>query len=356
MYYALIMAGGKGTRLWPLSREKTPKHALKLVDDRTMFQHTVERLSPLFSPEQVFVITGAEHVAVLAEQVEELPRQNFIIEPEGRGTAPAIGLAALHLRRKDPTAVMAVLTADHFITQREAFRKSLSSAQLAAQQGHLVTLGIKPTEPSTGFGYIQHADPITGLDGQAIYKVARFTEKPCLEEAQRMFASSEYSWNSGMFIWCVEDILAEFKRQMPAFYEQLMLVEQVLGTPEYDKVLSQIWPEVSKETIDYGIMEAARNLAVIPVDIGWTDIGSWGSLYSLLPADERGNIHVGETMSLDSYNTLVFGSKRLIATIGLEDIIIVDTEDALLVCARGHEQEVKTIVNRLKEQKKDHLL
>ena len=356
MYYALIMAGGKGTRLWPLSREKTPKHTLKLVDDRTMFQHTVERLRPLFSPEQVFVITTAEHVAVLAEQVEELPRQNFIIEPEGRGTAPAIGLAALHLRRKDPDAVMAVLTADHFITQREAFRKSLSIAQLAAQQGYLVTLGIKPTEPSTGFGYIQQADLITEIEGQPIYQVTRFTEKPCLEEAQRMFASSEYSWNSGMFIWRVKDILAEFKRQMPDFYEQLMLVEQVLGTPEYDKVLSQIWPEVNKETIDYGIMEAAQNLAVIPVDIGWTDVGSWGSLYGLLRTDEQGNIHVGETINLDSRNTLVYGSKRLIATIGLEDVIIVDTEDALLVCARGHEQDVKKIVNRLKEQKKNHLL
>lgn len=356
MYYALIMAGGKGTRLWPLSREKKPKHALKLVDDRTMFQHTVERLSPLFSPERVFVITGAEHVAVLAEQVEELPRKNFIIEPEGRGTAPAIGLAALHLRRKDPNAVMAVLTADHFITQREAFRKSLSTAQLAAQQGHLVTLGIKPTEPSTGFGYIQQADLITELEGQAIYQVARFTEKPCLEEAQRMFASNEYSWNSGMFIWRVDKILAEFNRQMPDFYEQLMLVDQVLGTPKYVNVLSQIWPEVSKETIDYGIMEAAQNLAVIPVDIGWTDIGSWGSLYSLLPADEHGNIHVGETISLDSRNTLVLGSKRLIAAIGLEDIIIVDTEDALLVCARGHEQDVKTIVKCLKEQKKNRLI
>jgi len=356
MYYALIMAGGKGTRLWPLSREKKPKHALKLVDDRTMFQHTVERLSPLFSSEQVFVITAAEHVAVLAEQVEELPRQNFIIEPEGRGTAPAIGLAALHLRRKDPDAVMAVLTADHFITQREAFRKSLSIAQLAAQQGYLVTLGIKPTEPSTGFGYIQQADLITEIEGQPIYRVARFTEKPCLEEAQRMFASSEYSWNSGMFIWRVDNILAEFKRQMPDFYEQLMLVEQVLGTPEYDKILNQIWPEVNKETIDYGIIEAAQNLAVIPVDIGWTDVGSWGNLYGLLRTDEQGNIHVGETINLDSHNTLVFGNKRLIATIGLEDIIIVDTEDALLVCARGHEQDVKTIVNRLKEQKKDHLL
>ena len=356
MYYALIMAGGVGTRLWPLSREKTPKQALTLIGNRSMFQHAVDRLSPLFTPEKIFVVTSSEYVETLANQEPEIPVENFIIEPEGRGTAPAIGLAALHLQRKDTEAVMAVLTADHFISHTEDFRHALKVAYKMAMDNYLVTLGIQPNEPATGYGYIHQAGLIKVVDKFSIYQVARFVEKPCLEDAQKMLTSGDYSWNSGMFIWKISTILAEFARQMPGFYDQLIQISSTLANPECLERIKPIWSNVKKETIDYGIMEGAKQVVVIPVNIGWADIGSWGSLYDLLSKDDQGNISVGDTIHLHTSNTLSFGGKRLIAAIGVEDLIIVDTEDALLVCKRGHEQDVKTIVSRLKDEDKHHLI
>jgi mannose-1-phosphate guanylyltransferase len=356
MYYAVIMAGGSGTRLWPLSREKYPKQALKLIGDRTMFQHAVDRLLPMFSPEQIHVVTCAEHVAILAEQSPTIPCNNFILEPEGRGTAAAIGLAALILREKDPGAVMAVLTADHYIADTDKFRIVLSAAEQIAQGGYLVTLGIQPTEPATGFGYIHQGKWLREVAGQAVYEVVRFVEKPEIDEARRMIASGQYSWNSGMFIWKVKRIMQEFERQMPEFYEQLSLIEAARTEINFAEHLETIWKGVRKNTIDYGIMEGAQDVVVIPVSMGWADIGSWSSLFELLNADEHGNIQVGEVISLGSQGNLVFGGKRLIAAVGVEDLIIIDTEDALLVCKRGCEQDVKTIVSRLKENKRSELL
>jgi mannose-1-phosphate guanylyltransferase len=356
MYYAVIMAGGSGTRLWPLSREKYPKQALKLIGDRTMFQHAVDRLLPMFSPEKIHVVTCAEHVEILAEQSPTIPRNNFILEPEGRGTAAAIGLAALILREKDPEAVMAVLTADHYIADTDKFRIVLKAAELVAQLGHLVTLGIQPTEPATGFGYIHQGDWLQEAVGQPVYAVARFVEKPEIDEARRMIASGQYSWNSGMFIWKVERIIQEFECQMPELYEQLSMIESARSEINFAEHLETIWKGVRKNTIDYGIMEGAQDVVVIPVSMGWADIGSWSSLFELLNADEHGNIQVGEVISLGSQGNLVFGGNRLIAAVGVENLIIVDTEDALLVCKRGCEQDVKTIVSRLKENKRSELL
>ena len=355
MYYAVIMAGGSGTRLWPLSRRNYPKQALKLVGEKTMFQYAVERISPIFPPELILVVTLAKHASILMEQVPELPAQNFILEPEGRGTAPAIGLAAIHLLDKDPQACMVILTADHFITKTKHFCEVLAAAEKVAD-GRLVTLGIQPSYPSTGFGYI-HQGALAGEEnGFPFYAVERFTEKPDLATARKMVESGEYSWNSGMFVWQVRRILKEFQYQMPDFYSQLMEVKAALGTPEYRTVVERVWPQVSKETIDYGIMEGAGDVVVIPVDIGWTDIGSWASLAELLPTDQDGNIFVGPYKEIDTHNTLVFGGKRLIATIGVKDIVIVDSEDALLVCAKKREQEVRQMVDLLKMNGENHWL
>jgi len=350
MYYAVIMAGGSGTRLWPLSRTNTPKQALKLVGERTMFQHAVDRLTPLFAPEQIMVVTKADHIKVLASQTSDLPIENFLVEPEGRGTAPAIGLAALHLRKRDPEAVMAVLTADHFIADTEGFRKILAAAEQVAQKGHLVTLGIKPTAPSSAFGYVQQAESLGTEAGVPFFRMKRFVEKPNQTEAARMLATGEYSWNSGMFIWRVDRIMAEFERQMPKFYGQLAELEPSLGTPDYPAKISQIWPQVGEQTIDYGVMEGAQDVTVIPIEIGWADVGSWTSLFDLLPVDAVGNILQGAHVAIDTKNTLVMGGeKRLIATIGIENLVIVDTEDALLICTREREQDVRAVVKQLKQ-------
>lgn len=356
MYYAVIMAGGSGTRLWPLSRRSYPKQALKLLGEQTMFQYAVERIKPIFPMERIFVVTRAEHGPILMEQVPELPVENFILEPEGRGTAPAIGLAAIHLKQRDPEATMAILTADHFITETERFCQVLTAAELVAADGSLVTLGIRPDSASTGFGYIQQGSVLGERSGFKFYAVRGFTEKPDSTTAQQMVASGEYSWNSGMFIWQAKRILEEFARQLPEFYAQLVAVKRVLGTSEYKTVLEHIWPQVEKETIDYGIMEKARQVMVIPVEIGWTDIGSWGAVLDLLPTDENGNVFVGKNLDIDTKNTLVFGNDRLIATMGVNDLIIIDTPDALMVCSRDREQDVKAIVNKLKGAKQLELI
>ena len=356
MDFALIMAGGSGTRLWPLSRENRPKQSLKLVGERSMFQHAVDRLSPLFPPEGVWVVTRAAHASLLHAQTPELPIGNLILEPEGRGTAPAIGLAAIHLRRADPQSVMVVLTADHYISDTARYRQVLSAGMQFARQGYLVTLGIQPSSPSTGYGYIEQGPALGKVGNFQVFHVRRFTEKPNRETAARMVAGGIYSWNSGMFIWQVRRILEEFERQMPEFYAQLMEVDAVLGTEAYEAVLGRVWPQIAKQTIDYGIMERAHEVVVIPVEMGWTDIGTWGSLVELLPTDEQGNVINGKLVTLDTHNTLVIGDQRLIATVGVSDLIIVDSGDALLVCHKDQEQRVRELVETLKTRGYESLI
>lgn len=356
MYYAVIMAGGSGTRLWPLSRQKYPKQALKLISEKTMFQYAVERIKPIFPLERILVVTRAELGPILMDQVPALPFENFILEPEGRGTAPAIGLAAIHLADLDLDARIAILTADHFITNTKQFCQTLAAAERVAADGSLVTLGIQPSAASTSFGYIHQGTALGEQNGFKYYAVKRFTEKPDSTAAQRMFTSGNYSWNSGMFICRVDRVLTEFERQMPALYAQLLDLKCALGTTDYASELKRIWPAVAKQTIDYGIMEGASQVVVIPVEIGWTDIGSWGSLMDLLPMDVKGNAFVGNSLNIDSKGTLVFGGKRLVVTMGVEDLIIIDTDDALMVCSREREQNIKKIVEELITQKKAHLV
>ena len=348
--YALIMAGGVGSRLWPRSRKQTPKQLLNLTSEQTMFQEAVTRLDPLLKPEKIFVVTGTDYVSPMREQVPELPAQNYVVEPSGHGTAPCIGLAALYLRRLDPDAVMAVLTADHFIEKREDFRQALAAAGKLARQGRLVTLGIKPAFPSTGYGYILRDEKVTDFQEVEAYWVKRFTEKPDQPTARKFLATGRYYWNSGMFIWRVADIMVEFERQMPELYEQLSEIDSAIGTPQEKAVLERVWPDVENQTIDYGIMEGARKVAVIPVDIGWSDVGSWATLLDILPGDENGNVVTGRHLSIDTRHTLIHSPHRLIATVGLEDMIVVDTGDALLICPQDRAQDVKKIVDWLKAQ------
>ncbi|MBN1581450.1 MAG: mannose-1-phosphate guanylyltransferase [Anaerolineae bacterium] len=354
--YAFIMAGGVGSRLWPRSRKKTPKQFLDLLSEETMLQDAYARLQPLVAPENILIGTGELYVPIVREQLPSLPAENVIVEPAGRGTAPAIGLGALHIQRRDPDATMAVVTADHHIGLVDRFQRVLDAAARVAQEGHLVTLGIAPSFPSTGYGYIQRGARLTTIDGFTIYAAERFTEKPDAATAEAFLGSGLYSWNSGMFIWQVRAIMAEFERQMPHFYAQLNEIGQAAGTPDAQPTLKRVWQAVEKQTIDYGIMENAPDVAVIPTHIGWNDIGSWHTLMELLDADADGNVTIGDHIAVDTHNTMVYSPKKLVATIGLDSLIIVETDDALLICPRDRCQEVRTVIDILRAQGRDDLL
>ncbi len=348
--YALIMAGGAGTRLWPLSRKDRPKPLLPLVDiERSMFQISVERLYPLFSPEEIFVVANEELTKGLREQAPDLPEANFIVEPLGRNTGPAVGLGAIHVRNRDPGAVMVVLTADHFIADVITFRRVLDATVRLASSGSIITLGIQPTFAATGFGYIERGEKKAEINGIEAYDLKRFAEKPNREAAEAFLSTGCYSWNSGMFIWPVQRVMSEFAQHAPDIYVKLERIAAAIGTSRYTQELAQMWPEMRSVSVDFALMEhVTQDACVIPVDMGWSDIGNFETLYHVLsPRGE--NVSVGpDPLLIDTHRTLVY-SKRLVATIGVEDLIIVDTDDIVLVCRRDQAQDVRQLVERLQE-------
>jgi mannose-1-phosphate guanylyltransferase len=360
-YYAMIMAGGGGTRLWPLSRKDRPKQMLKLAGDRTLFQVAVDRLLGLFPGDNILVVTSAFQAEIFKQQSPEIPAENFIIEPDGRDTAAAIGLAAITLQQRDPEAVMAVVTADHFIEREGRFLHVLRAAQQVAAEGHLVTLGIQPTFPSTGFGYIQQGSYLGTYENIVVFKALNFKEKPDAETAVKFIEGEDHSWNSGMFIWKISQVLKEFERQMPKLFSALTEIGDAYGKEDFDDVLRREWQKLDKVSIDFGIMEGAENVAVIPAKgLGWSDVGSWNAVFDALPRDADGNVvNAQHHISEDTKNSLVFTnglSDRLIVTIGVEDLIVVDTGDVIMVCDNDHAQDVKKIVGKLKDTDEENYL
>lgn len=353
MLYAVIMAGGSGTRLWPLSRRNQPKQALRLIGDRTMFQHAVDRLAPLFTPDRILVVTNRQIAEVLRPQAPELPAENFILEPSGRDSLPAAGLAAIHLLKRDPEAAMVMLTADHYIVDVAQFRAVLAAAEQVAADGTIVTLGIQPTYPATAFGYIKLGEAQVMVEGFRVYRSGGFIEKPDRKTAAYFLEEGRYVWNSGMFIWRGDRLMAELAQQLPQAYAVLNRIAAALGSADAERVLAEAWPEMPRISIDYGIMEHADRVSVIPVDIGWSDIGSWGALLDVLTGDEHGNVADGELVAIDTHGCYVRSAGRLVATIGLKDLVIVDTPDALLVCPRSRAEEVKELVARLAAEGKE---
>ncbi len=353
------MAGGGGTRLWPISRKKHPKHVLPLLGERTLFQITLDRLEGFVPPERVCIVTTAEQEQELKTQAPQLPEANFLIEPMPRGTASVVGLAAEVLAKRDPQAVMLVLPADHFIRNRELFHLVIRTAVQVARKDYLVTLGITPTFPATGYGYIQRDDVLPEKFDHPVYRVLHFTEKPDEATARIMLSDGIHSWNSGMFIWRADRIMDEISSQMPDLKVALDRIGAAWGTSEQEIVLRSAWPRLKTETIDYGIMEHASNVAVLLADgLEWSDIGSWDSLFDVLIPDKDGNVVVnGEYMPLETHNSLVFSSgKKLIVTIGVDDLIVVDSGDALLVCRRDQAQQVRQVIADLKKsQREDYL-
>jgi mannose-1-phosphate guanylyltransferase len=351
--YAVIMAGGIGSRLWPRSRAATPKQFLDLLGSRTMLQETVDRIEPLIPVERVLVVVGEQHAETVLAQISGLPEENIVLEPGPRGTAPCIGLAALMLRHRDPSATMAVFPADHRVADGAGFRRAVAAAAQVAQDGYLVTLGITPDQPHTGYGYI-HRGPLLGReDSFDVFHVQRFTEKPDAETASRFVESKEYYWNAGIFIWRGDTILAEIERLLPQLAAELQPVEQVWNSSRRHQILAAAWERVPRTTIDYGIMEKATRVAVVPVDVGWDDVGNWATLSKLLEVDENGNVvrGQGQPLLLDTTDSYVYTSAgRLVAAVGLEGFVVVDTPDALLICPKGQAESVREIVDKLKAE------
>ncbi len=344
--HAVILAGGIGSRFWPLSRETTPKQLLKVVGDESLLKSTIKRLSPVVKPANISIVTNARQAEIIKLHLAGTKRTQspwYIIEPMGRNTAPAIGLAAVELMKRDPEAVMAVLPADHLIEDGRAFRTILSKAVSVAEDGLLVTFGIKPTSPETAYGYIKSARTFKRKNGLMVRKVERFVEKPDIRRARAFLRQGGYYWNSGIFLWKASRILEEFKRHMPDLYELLMAIREGMDIEEaYGRM-----PSVS---IDHGVLEKTKDVVVIPVDFPWSDLGSWNSFADVLERDSNGNIIKGRAVDIGSRNSIIMGCDRVVATIGLKDMILVDTPDATLVCPRERAQEVKEVVNILKKK------
>ncbi|MEM9951921.1 MAG: sugar phosphate nucleotidyltransferase [Chloroflexota bacterium] len=357
-FVALILAGGGGSRLWPMSRDEKPKQMLPLVNKHSMFKVSVERLAPLFTPDRIYISTGSAYVDGLRAECPEIPEENFIPEPSRRNNAAAVALAITIIEKRHPDAIVAMLTADHHIGKIEHFRTVLETSAKLANEGKIVTLGITPTVASTGFGYIEQGEHLGTENSLDYYKSKRFTEKPDVVRASQFVASGKYSWNSGMFIWQASKAMAEFKRQQGEMYNLFIQLQATVDTPDYQQTLISIWEQTPKISIDYAIMEGAEDMVVIPVDIGWNDVGTWSSLYDVLPRDKFGNPMKDseqDRIVLDANDTLLFSDKLTVA-IGVDNIIVVETDDVLMVIHKDRAQEVKQIVNYLRDNNMEDYL
>jgi len=368
--HAVILAGGRGTRFWPRSRVRLPKQLLNIVGRTTMLQQTVERLLPVFPYPRLWTVTNAEQVGAVRKMIPRLPAAHVLAEPVGRNTAAAIALAAFHLVHQDPQALMAVLPADHFIADAEGFRRILRAAlDVAARGDNLVVLGIPPTHPETGYGYIERAEDVAPPFRAApspVFRVKRFTEKPQEPTAREFVASGNYYWNAGMFFWRAATFLDALRRFLPATHEALARVAETIGTRRYAAALARAYPKLENISVDYAILERATqqpdggNVFVLPAEIGWSDIGSWAAVYELAAAGQPGvNISRTPLCAIDSSGNYIWSDikkARVVALLGVNDLVVVETPDALLICPLSRAQDVGKIVKWLEERKRKDLL
>ncbi|MEU8026858.1 mannose-1-phosphate guanylyltransferase [Micromonospora haikouensis] len=363
MLYAVIPAGGSGTRLWPLSRAGHPKFLHPLTGTpASLLQATVDRLAPLTTPERTLVVTGAAHVAAVARQLAGLPEENILVEPSPRDSCAAIALAAAVIAQREPGAVMGSFAADHLIRDADVWRATVAEAVTGAEQGLLMTVGITPTRAETGYGYLHTGDPT--VDGP-LRPVLEFKEKPAAEVAEAYLRSGHHLWNASMFVWRVDVFLAELARQQPALHAGITAIAAAWGTPEQDDVLGTVWPTLPKISVDYAVMEGAATagrVATVPGDFGWNDVGDFHTLGDVLPADAAGNVVLGTdakpgVLLRDASGLVVVPhSGRLVAALGVHDLIVVDTPDAVLVCPRDRAQDVKALVDELKDRGEENLV
>ena len=335
--YGVIMAGGGGTRFWPLSRHEVPKQLLNLSGKEKMINETIDRVATLAAKDDIFVVTNVDQVPGMKAATTGRLKEDHILS---------------ELVKKYGDGIMCIFPSDHFIKDESAFTRILKEAISVAKKGSLVTLGITPTFPSTGYGYIKFDKTETTLDK----RVVEFKEKPDEDTAKRYVSSGEYSWNSGMFVWQASVILDEFRKLLPDVYECLEKIGDALNTPQEVDVIKEVYPTIPSISIDYGIMEKSDKVRVISAEMGWNDVGSWDNLGVLYDEDSNGNITAGDFLGIDTKNCITYSSKRLISTIGVEDLIIVETDDAIMVIDKNRAQDVKKIVDTLKEQGRSELL
>ncbi|MDR1533304.1 MAG: NTP transferase domain-containing protein [Clostridiales bacterium] len=355
---AVILAGGKGERFWPKSRYNFPKQFLSLSDDGlTMIQKTAARVAGLVATEDILVVTGENYVDIVKRQLPNMPPENIIAEPVGRNTAPCVGLAAHVIRKRYGDAVMLVLPSDHLIENEELFVSTIRTAINTALAGeYLVTIGITPTYAETGYGYIKCADSSPAETGAL--KVERFVEKPDKERAEVYVRSGEYLWNSGMFVWKVSVLLENFRTYLPETYQEAGEIAKVYGTNDFGAKLKEIYPKLKGESIDFGVMEKAEGIYAVPGSFGWDDVGSWAALKRINSLDVNGNVvkSSGDVIVVDTENSVFIGHKKLIAAVGVRDLVVVDTDDALLICEKDNSQGVKKVVETLKLRARTELL
>ena len=362
--HAVILAGGRGTRFWPHSRTRTPKQLLNIVGKQTMLEQTVARLRPLVSPDHIWSVTNAEQTAALKRHLPPASRKRVLTEPIGRNTAAAIGLAAIHIRHAAKgDALMAVLPADHFIAQPEKYRRIVAAAlDIAREPGGMVVLGIPPTRPETGYGYVERMGGSIASGDFPAYAVRRFTEKPALAVAQEYVATGNYQWNAGMFFWRASTFLDNLQRHLPKTHAELEKLATFIGTRSYERKLRAVYPKLENISVDYAILERATQQSgtpqvfVIPAEIGWGDIGSWAAVYELLAKQPDENVFAGRGHALDASGNFLYSPSKFVAAIGVKDLVVVETPDALLICPRDRAQDVSKIVKYLEEQKRWELL
>lgn len=352
--FAVIMAGGSGTRFWPKSRNRLPKQFLKIIGDKTMIQHTAHRIESLIPHQNILIVTNISQRELVQEQLSFIPSANVILEPIGRNTAPCIGYAALVVQQRNPDGVMLVLPSDHWIQDDRQFCNELKiAATRTAGKETLISFGIQPTYPETGYGYIK-CDKKNGLiSGYQIYPIEKFLEKPDIEQAKQFIKKGNFFWNSGTFVWKASIILEEIEKYLPELHKGLMEIKKYLGTNKEQEKIKEIFKTFQPESIDYGVMEKTKRAEIIVSRVGWSDIGSWKALENHLPSDASGNITSKKHLLIDTNNSIIEGNERMIAAIGLKNMVIIDTEDVLLICPKDRCQEVKQLVERLKEEGKD---
>lgn len=357
--YAVILAGGVGTRLWPRSRQDSPKQFSDITGSgRTMIQATAARLDGLVAPGDTYVVTGSRYAGLCAEQLNCIPRANILSEPSGRNTAPAIALACARLKRRDPAEVVAILPADHHIQDGVAFQEALRQAERSARCGYLTVLGIEPTKAHTGYGYIQRAAEPLPLQGDlATYPVVQFLEKPDQATAEQFLADGGYYWNGGIFVGRVDRLLSEYCDRMPDLFAAISRIAEVPDTPGMDSLLAEIWPTMPDISFDYALMEGAQRVAVVPMQVGWNDLGSWDALEVVAVPDETGNYPVeGELLPIDSTGNIVAVDKQVVALVDVNDLVVIDAGDALLIGRKESIQQVKQVVAKLQSGQRADLL